>query len=73
MLKDGKLFLGNKLYEKTDKAKVDKLVTDYKQGLKKLIGTEVDTEVPNLKPKQVKGVITKIVIATDGQKEEVFE
>lgn len=72
-INNGRLLLGNKLYEKTDKAKVDKMVTDYKESLKKLIGTEVDTEVPNLKPNQVKGVITKIVIATDGQKEEVFE
>lgn len=72
-LKDGKLVLGKGIFEKTDKAKVDKMVSDYKESLKKLIGAEVDTEISNLKPKQVKGIITKIIIATDGQKDEVFE
>ena len=72
-LKDGKLVLGGRLYEKTDKSKVEKMVSGYKDTLKKQIGTEVNVVVPGFKEDQVKGVITKILIVKNGQEKEVLE
>lgn len=72
-LKDGKLVLGGRIYEKTDKAKVDKLIADYKANLKKQIGTETTVEVSGCKQNPLKAVLSKIVIVTNGKPEEVLE
>ena len=72
-LKDGKLVLGGRLYEKTDKSKLEKIVNEYKDTLKKQIGTEVNVVVPGFKEDQMKGVVTKILIVKNGQEKEVLE
>ncbi len=72
-LKDGKLVLGGKIYEKTDKSKLDKMVNEYKDNLKKQIGTELSVVVPGFREEQMKGVITQILIIKNGQEREVLE
>ena len=72
-LKDGKLVIGGRIYEKTDKSKVEKMVNEYKDTLKKQIGTEVNVVVPGFKEEQMKGVVTKILIVKNGQEKEVLE
>ena len=79
-VKDGKLIWQGTVYEKTDKSKMDKIFADLKSELKKQLGTEVEIILPGAapvgiddgRPKKCKGLITKIVIVSNG-KEEVFE
>lgn len=74
-IKDGKLVLnyGGKAatYEKADKAKIDKAMSDWKESLKKEVGKEFTFNKAYVDPKTVKGQIAKVVIVENG-KEEVF-
>lgn len=69
-MKDGKLLFFNNYYEKVDKAKIDKVMSDWKESLKKEVGMEQERNVPNIKVK-VKTVIARVTIVENG-KEEVF-
>ena len=70
-LKDGKLLFFNNFYEKADKTKIDKLMSDWKENLKKEVGAEREQEIFSVKGK-VKTVIAQVIIKENG-KEEVFE
>ena len=70
-LKDGKLLYDNDFYEKSDKAKIDKAMSDWKELLKKDLGKEMIVSVPHVTEK-VNAVIAKVIIKENG-KEEVFE
>ena len=72
-LKDGKLVLEKIIYKKTDKSKVDKMISDYKDNLKKQIGTEVNAQLDGSSKINFVGVITKILIVKNGQEKEVLE
>ena len=72
-LKDGKLVLDKIIYKKTDKSKVDKMISDYKDNLKKQIGTEVNAQLSGTSEFKFVGVITKILIVKNGQEKEVLE
>ena len=70
-LKDGKLLYDNDFYEKSDKAKIDKAMSDWKELLKKDLGKEMIVSVPHVTEK-VNAVIAKVIIKENG-KEEVYE
>ena len=53
--------------------KVEKMINEYKDTLKKQIGTEVNVVVPGFKEDPMKGVVTKILIVKNGQEKEVLE
>lgn len=70
-MKDGKLLFKNAYYEKADKQKIDKVMADWRDKLKKQVGQETVCDINN-RNKKLKAITTKVTIIENG-KEEVFE
>lgn len=72
-MKDGKLVLKvdsqTVTYEKVDKEKINKAMSDWRESLKKDLGKEVVFRFGFVEAKEIKGVISKVIIEENGKKE----